>query len=117
MKFAVLAEASTLGRGNIFWYLKTFFVEEDAYDDPDIKYFRVREPYQITIKLKHWVQPKEIDAIEVHFSGRRPTNLHAWTRSTSGRSTPLSGNILHDFGKLIEIHELRRVDLPEWTGG
>ncbi len=119
MKLAVLTEASQLGRGNIFWYLKTFFIEEDAYDDPDVKYYHVREPFQVLFKLSHWVEPKEIDAIEVTFSGKRPTHLKVWVLSSRqhGRSTPLSANFLEDFGNLIEIIETRKVDLPEWTGG
>lgn len=116
MKLANLTEASQFGRGNIFWYLNTFFIEEDAYDDHEIKYFHVRDPYKVMFMQKHWVQPKEIDAVEVKFSGKKPVHLKIWALSSNGRSTPLSGNFLESFGEMVEIFENRKVDLPAWNG-
>lgn len=118
MRLAVLTEASQFGRGNIQWYLNSFFKEEDAYDDPEVKYYHVRHPFQVLLKLPHWVEGREVDAVELTYTGKRPYHLKAWVKSKNGtRSTPLSANLLDNFGELVEIHENRKVDLPKWDNG
>ena len=118
MKLAVVSEATydSFRRGNIFWYLSEFFVHQpDAYDESGIKYYIVKHPYQVFVD-GHEVEAVELDTYASgHGYGKRPVSLRVFV-SKNGRTQKLQGNYLHNFGDHVKINEIRKLDLPPWTG-
>lgn len=118
MRLAVLKEAKyqSQRKGNLFWYLETFFIHQpDAYDESGTKYYIVKEPYQVFLDGKV-VEAVELDTyVRGQGYGAHPTSLHAWTHIGTG-SRKMEKNYLYTFGDDVEIKETRTVDLPKWVG-
>ena len=118
MRLAELTEASydSRGKGSLDWYLSTFFVHQpDAYDESGIKYYIVKDPYDV------FVEGRQVEAVELDTYmkgqgyGSRAVSLHVYQNIGVG-SRKQAKNYIHDFGEHVEIKETRDVDLPKWVG-
>ena len=112
MKLAVISEAKyeNFRRGSLEWYLKEFFQHQpDAYDEAGLRYYHVKPEFDIYLDNVK-ISAIELDTFNSKEYGTRLTRIKAWRSN----GTPMRENYLHNFGEVIEIHETRKVDLPQW---